>query len=116
TLPAVGRWVDSLGQRAASSPAVSHRTRDWIQVVSVHLFSRLAPPFVVIHNPSRRQFDFEILQRGTSLIHQAHGPLPTVLFVDNFENDNVDALLQGDAALVSIEHQSTWFAEHVNTH
>src|SRR6266536_5392134 len=66
---------------------------------------------VIRSRASRRQFDFEIFQRSAGLIQKAHGSLPTVLFVDDFENDDVDALLQGHLSLVRIEHQGTRFAE-----
>src|ERR1051325_10146577 len=65
---------------------------------------------------SRRQFDFEIFHRRAGLVQKAHGSLPTVLFVDDFENDDVDALLQGHLSLVRIEHQRSRFAERVDIH
>src|SRR5438874_9540264 len=65
---------------------------------------------------SRRQFDFEIFQRSAGLIEKAHDSLPTVLFVDDFENDDVDALLQCHFSLVCIEHQGARFAERINIH
>src|SRR5580765_6795881 len=71
---------------------------------------------VIQSRVSRGQFDSEIFQRSAGLVQKAHGSLPTVLFVDDFKNDDVDALLQGNFALVCIEHQGTRFAEGVNIH
>src|SRR5678815_3275318 len=63
-----------------------------------------------------REFDFNFFQRSAALIQKAHGSLPTVLLVDHFEDDDVDALLQRDFALVGIEHQSARFTKCVYIH
>jgi len=50
------------------------------------------------------------------IVQKAHRSLPAVLFVDDFKNDDVDALLQGHPAFVCIEHERTRFVEHINIH
>ena len=55
---------------------------------------------VVVAGFSGRLFDPNILQRRASLIQQAHRTLPTVLFVGDPEDHDVDAFLQ---RLVEVE-------------
>src|SRR5688572_23118024 len=54
---------------------------------------------------SGSQFYPDIFQGCPRLVHQPHGALPTVLFVGDLEHHDIDAFLQRDPALVSIEHQ-----------
>ena len=51
---------------------------------------------------SRRQFDFKTGQWNAGFIQKTHGPLPAVLFVENLENDYVDAFLQNNFSFVSV--------------
>src|SRR4051794_6485452 len=98
----------------ASSTAAKRPARKWSLNLKMFIGCWSAPWLVA--RGSRREFDFNTCQRSAGFVQKAHGSLPTVLFVDDFENEDVGALLQGHLPPVRIEHQRTWFTEGVNVH
>src|SRR4051794_15341813 len=102
-----GRAVEVMPSNAAPSRTARNR---WLDLrVFIRIWNSTA------ERRSGRQFDFDIFQRSAGFIQKAHGSLPAILFIDDFKNDHVYALLQRDLALVCIQHQWTRFAESVNS-